>query len=231
MKHVFVETNWVFWYAAPEHRRLPGAVSLLERAESGEMMLHLPAVCLSEARATIPRRFKQRGEGPDTQAIKRYLAWAKLHHRIADDEEAIVRRILDRFDSMVRAELDRLDRTLQDTLLALRSNPAVEVFALDDEMLERAIDLGASDLELEPYDQAVLAAVLVRASRLKYEGATDIAFCEMDRDLQPWDKRGNAKQPLTRMYDDAGVWVYGDFELAEPPPDFWLARNVSTEGR
>jgi predicted nucleic acid-binding protein len=224
MKHVFVETNWLFWYAAPEHRRLRDAVRLLERAEAGEMRLHIPSVCLTEARATIPRRFKQRSENPDTQAIKKYLAWAKLHGRIADDEDATVRRILDRFDSMVRSELDRLEATLDETIAALRSNPAIEVFALDDEMLERAIALGASELELEPYDQAVLAGVLVRGSRLRRDGATEVSFCELDGDLQPWDKRGNAKQPLTRMYDEAGIWVYGDFELAEPPPDWWLAR-------
>ncbi|MFS8066156.1 MAG: hypothetical protein ACMG6S_07270 [Byssovorax sp.] len=229
MRHVFVETNWLFWYAAPEHRKLRDAVRLLERAEAGEMKLHLPSVCIAEARATIPRRFKQRSESADTQAIKKYLAWAKLHGRIADEENATVRRILDRFDSMVRTELDRLDATLDEALAALRSNPAIEVFALDDEMLERAIDLGASELGLEPYDQAVLAAVLVRGSRLRSTGATEVSFCELDGDLQPWDKRGNAKQPLTRMYNDAGIWVYGDFELAEPPPDWWLARFESTD--
>lgn len=202
------------------------AVRLLERAQAGEMMLHLPSVCLTEARATIPRRFKQRSESPDTQAIKKYLAWAKLHERISDDEDAVVRRILDRFESMVRTELDRLDATLQATLAALRSNPVIEVFALDDEMLERAIDLGASELDLEPYDQAILAAVLVRGSRLRSGGATEVFFCELDSDLQPWDKRGNAKQPLTQMYDDAGVWVYDDFELEEPPPDWWLAQRA-----
>jgi predicted nucleic acid-binding protein len=141
MKHVFVETNWLFWYAAPEHQKLRDAVRLLERAESGEMILHLPSVCLTEARATIPRRFKQRSESPDTQAIKKYLAWAKVHGRIADDEDAIVRRILDRFDSMVQTELDRLDSTLDATLAALRSNPAIEVFALDDEMLRRRLGI------------------------------------------------------------------------------------------
>jgi len=79
-------------------------------------------------------------------------------------------------------------------------------------------------LELEPYDQAVLAGVLVCGSRLRRDGATEVSFCELDGDLQPWDKRGNAKQPLTQMHDDAGIWVYGDFELGEPPPDWWLAR-------
>jgi len=43
-----------------------------------------------------------------------------------------------------------------------------------------------------------------------------------DADLQPWDKRGNAKQLLTKLYDEALVWVYGDFGMNAPErPDGW----------
>jgi hypothetical protein len=51
MRHVFVETNWVFDYAAPGHHKFLGAVTLLERARNGELQLHLPALCLTEAPA------------------------------------------------------------------------------------------------------------------------------------------------------------------------------------
>ena len=44
----------------------------------------------------------------------------------------------------------------------------------------------------------------------------DLSFCEVDADLQPWDKNGNPKQPLTQLFDHAGVWVYGDFGLSSP---------------
>src|SRR6516164_2067428 len=43
------------------------------------------------------------------------------------------------------------------------------------------------------FDQAVLAAILVRS-----EGAREFAFCELDADLQPWDKHGSRKEPLAR---------------------------------
>jgi hypothetical protein len=39
MRHVFVETNWIFDYAAPAHRKDPAAVELLERAGRGEVTL------------------------------------------------------------------------------------------------------------------------------------------------------------------------------------------------
>jgi len=43
-----------------------------------------------------------------------------------------------------------------------------------------------------------------------------ISFCEADSDLQPWDKFGNYKPPLMDAYDQAHVWVFGDYTLAEP---------------
>ena len=63
----------------------------------------------------------------------------------------------------------------------------------------------------------MLAAILVRS-----EGARDFAFCELDADLQPWDKHGSRKEPLAGFYDAAGVWVYADFVLKTPRrPDGW----------
>ena len=88
-------------------------------------------------------------------------------------------------------------------------------------MLERAVELSALYLSLKPFDQAILA-VLVRAEELRGAGETDLCFCETDADLQPWDKHGRAKQPLTDLYDTAIVWVYGDFDLRAPErPESW----------
>ena len=115
-------------------------------------------------------------------------------------------------------ELERLDATLQ----TLRQEPGVEVFALSEAMLERAVTLSLLGLDLKPFDQAILAAVLVRAEELFGAGEQELAFCEIDSDLQPWDKNGNPKQPLTRLYDAARVWVYGDFALGYPSrPEGW----------
>ena len=83
-------------------------------------------------------------------------------------------------------------------------------------MLDRAIDLAEIDLSLEPFDQAILAAILGRAEELRSQGETELCFCVTDADLQPWDKRGNAKQLLTKLYDEALVWVYGDFGMNAP---------------
>jgi hypothetical protein len=52
-------------------------------------------------------------------------------------------------------------------------------------MLARAVQLSRMNLDLKPFDQAILAAVLVGAEQLRDEGADDLSFCELDSDLQP----------------------------------------------
>lgn len=93
-------------------------------------------------------------------------------------------------------------------------------------MLERAVELTGLNLSLKPFDQAILAAVLGRARELAEGGEDDFCFCELDADLQPWDKSDNAKQPLTGLYDAESVWVYGDFNMDEPEmPEGWPQRT------
>jgi hypothetical protein len=84
-------------------------------------------------------------------------------------------------------------------------------------MLLRAADLSTQNLDLKPFDRAIFAAVLVRGEALRAAGAGDVSFCELDSDFQAWDKNGRSKEPLTGLYDSAGIWVYGDFDMANPP--------------
>jgi hypothetical protein len=46
MRHVFVETNWVFGYAAPAHHKRLDAVELLKGAGANEIRIHLPPMRL-----------------------------------------------------------------------------------------------------------------------------------------------------------------------------------------
>lgn len=216
MRHVFVETNWVVGYAAPEHRRLPAARRLLDCAANGEVRLHLPSVCLTEGRHAIARRCQPRGE---SNALRSYVAWAIESGVMKEPDATTIRRAIDGFEQKVKRELAPIGSCIDD----LRRKPeAIDVFALDAEMLDRAAELGAGDLLLNPFDQAILAAVLVAGARLRDAGHGDVCYCELDQDLQPWDKQGNAKQPLTALYDAASVWVYGDFDLGAPErPSGW----------
>lgn len=115
---VFVETNWVVDIVAPAHLQSVQAAQLLSFAETGEFELHLPAICLTEARETIPRRFNPRTDSED-------------------------------------------------------------------------------------------------------------CFCELDSDLQPWDKNGVLKPILSDLYNASRIWVYRDFlvEDVDELPEVWFSSN------
>ena len=93
----------------------------------------------------------------------------------------------------------------------------VRPFALDDEMLDLANELALEKVAQKPFDHAILAGILVCSTRLWNRGERGIFFAELDSDLQPWDTSGGMKSDLKRLYDDAHVWVYGDFTLQFPP--------------
>jgi predicted nucleic acid-binding protein len=208
--HVFVETNWLYAYAARPHRSVPAAAKLLDRARSGDFTLHIPNVCLGEARATIIRKCQPRNE---TDAIRRFVTWAQVAGHMSDPGSATVRAAVDKYESAIRQDLDRLDDTIR-TLAGLKY---VRVFGLDDAMLARSTELALSGIAPEPFDQAILAGVLVSAQRLWDSGEREISFCELDGDLQPFGKSGANKRPLKEAFDESHVWVYGDFTLSWPP--------------
>jgi len=157
-----------------------------------------------------PKKFNPRSPA---NSVRSYLDWASTQGELKAEDSATVRRVLERYEATVQAELDHLDERMG----LLRNHTGIEVFPLSEEMLVRAVELSIQNLDLKPFDQAILAAVLVRAQALRNLGADDISFCELDGDLQPWDKNGRSKQPLTALYDAARVWVYGDFAMENPP--------------
>ncbi len=210
MKHVFVETNWVVAYAAPAHLRMPAALALAQRAEAGELRIHIPSVCLTEAQNPIRTKFHPRSPA---DSLRKYLAWAATERTLNSEDFVTVRRVLDQYETAVMAELEGIEKRLA----TLRNCPGIDVFPLCDEMLVRAAQLAVRNLDLKPFDQAILAAVLVRAEALRDLGADDVSFCELDGDLQPWDKNGRTKQPLSALYEAARIWVYGDFAMENPP--------------
>lgn len=214
MRHVFVETNWVVDYCAPAHQRALAAIRLLEAANSGTIQLYLPAPCLAEARSVIRIKFQPR----EANRLREYLKWAKANGHVDVVAEEATRRVLDQFESLVKWDLDNLETRIE----GLKTERGLHIFPLNTDMLEQSISLTTEKLELKPYDNSVLAAILVRAHELLKDGEADLAFCELDGDLQPWDKNGNTKPVLTRLYDNARVWVYGDFTMTTPEtPQNW----------
>src|SRR5271157_5503323 len=215
MRRVFVETNWLVEYAAPAHLKTPAALELFRRAVNGEIKLYLPVICIAEARRPIFERFQSRNEA---DRVRQFLSWARVTGVVDAAEDDATRRVLDRMEGGEKADLERLDEAFD----KLRAAKGIEIFNLNQDMLERCADLSYLRLDLQPFDQAILAAILVRAEQLLADGVEEMAFCELDSHLQPWDKDSNREERLAGLYDGARVWVYGDFLLQAPAkPDDW----------
>lgn len=210
MQHVFVESNWIFDYAAPAHHRSQAAVELLDRAQSGEFTLHIPNCCIGEARKAILEKCQPRKEA---SAIREFLAHAESSNQITKNNAAIVRTHLQQYEQSIQGDLVQLDEKLR----ALASLGHVKLFGLDDEMLRRATQLEIEGIHLKPYDQAILAGILVSAERLWNSGERILSFCVTDADLQPWNRDGGPKIRLVEAYNSAHVWVYEDFTMTHDP--------------
>lgn len=207
---VLVETNWVVDVAAPAHLQSPQAIKLLNQADNGEVHLFVPAICLLEARSTIPRRFKPRSRSED---FRKFVRWARdEEQRISHEDAEVAFQVFNKFDNLVSNELTKVSERLDD----LYSHQGLAIFPLSQRMLERQLTLGQMDFPLDPYDLAILAAILVKSEELREEGYSSVIFCELDSDLQPWDKSGGQKRILSDLYLKSGVSkIYGDFMLAE----------------
>jgi hypothetical protein len=209
MAHLFVETNWLHDYAAPAHHKAAEAVTLLQRAKRGEFTLHIPNVSFAEARQSIQTKC-QPVDGP---GIHRYIRWAHKNGELNDEEAGEAHQLAERYVQSIHNELSAVPSILN----GLATLSCVEMFALDDEMLDLANQLALTNVAQKPFDHAILAGILVSSFRLWNRGERTISFAETDSDLQPWGPKGAPKDDLRKLYDDAHVWVYGDFTLQFPP--------------
>jgi predicted nucleic acid-binding protein len=175
--HVFVESNWIVDVCVPTFRRSPEALALLKEAARGQVEIHVPHICFREAKAVILRKHQPK----EHSALQQFRKWTKEQQLIDESTSITVNSFLQLFSNTVTTELNQIDQRLLD----VQNAPGVDVFALDEQMLERSIALRTEvpDPPLKPFDESILAAVLVRASTLP--PGTRRAFCTLDLDLSP----------------------------------------------
>lgn len=205
MIHVFVESNWLVDVCVPTFRRSPDALALLSHAARGEIQIHVPHICFREAKAVILRKHQPK----EHSALQQFRKWAKDQEMIDEPTSATVNSFLQIFSNTVTAELSRIDQRLGE----LQNSRGVDVFALDEQMLTRSIELRVEvpDPALKPFDEVILAAVLVRAATLA--SGTRRVFCTLDLDLSPV-ARGNVRKHLKATYDAAQIEVRTTFDLS-----------------
>lgn len=191
--HIFIETNWLVDYAAPEGDRSPAALQLLERAASGECRLYLPVICLAEAKVVLPRRF------PLTSIADRFRRLLFASGIGAPDREVTL-RVLDQLESIVDIGL----KESPSRLAGLQSSKGLEILPMTEASLQLQIDL-ALTTGLKAYDLAILSIVLAKAAGLREESGTAAGFCTTDKNFR--------EESVTRVCARYGVEVLSSFEL------------------
>jgi predicted nucleic acid-binding protein len=197
---VLVETNWVVDVCAPTHRRQPAALALLRRAGHRELEIHVPGIAFREAANVIRRKYQP----TQAKAVQDFRRWAHLNGHIDEPLSSAANRLLKLYADMTSAEISSLDSRLDEV------QAAVHAYALTDRMLEEALSLRARVHDLGPFDEAILAATVVKAAELQDRGPI---FCTLDRDLSPVDKRGDPKSALRSIYDAVELTVRTDFNV------------------
>ncbi len=206
MIHVFVESNWVVDVCAPAFRRTPEAEALLSSANRGDITLHVPGIAFREARSVIRRKYQPK----EDRTLQDFRRWAREEGKVTRAVDGAANEFLRLFSNAVNADLANLDARIR----AVESSAGVRSFALSDAMLERALALRdqVPDRELGAFDEAILAAVLVRAEEVGDEHRS--IFCTLDRDLSPVDKRGTPRARLKAVYDAVGLEVRTSFDIS-----------------
>src|SRR5205823_7149656 len=98
---------------------------------------------------------------PRSGDVKGWLDFARNEGILSPVVEQTIRDFLSTHDKFVRGDLERLD----DEMNQLRTRPGVDVFPLSEAAFSRIPDLRPASLK--PYDEAIMAAVLARASEMR----------------------------------------------------------------
>src|SRR5438477_9740467 len=122
MPHVFVESNWLSAFAAPAHHQVAAAAELLDRARQGEFTVHMPNICIGEARQAILVKCQPRKEA---NAIRRFLSWSEAAGQVTAADAEVARGILEKYENSVKRALDDLDATFRQ----LTGLPYLKVFS------------------------------------------------------------------------------------------------------
>lgn len=85
---------------APAHLQSPQAIQLFRRAQAGEFKLYVPAICLTEARETVPRRFSPRSRSDD---LRKFVRWATDKGRVSAEDADAARRVFAQFDGLSKS--------------------------------------------------------------------------------------------------------------------------------
>ena len=189
---------------APRHPGSQGSYAPC-RTGRGDLVLHVPAVALREGGNAI----RQKCQPTASKELREFRRWAVAEGKLGAATASEAATFLTAYVTSVESGMATLEARIDE----IRTLAGVDVFALDDRMLDRAIALRTEVASLKPFDEAILAAVLVKVGDVRASGATDVWFCDLDGDLVPVDRKRNPRKELAALYAAAGITVRQDFRV------------------
>jgi hypothetical protein len=168
----------------------------------GELVLHVPAVSLREGANAI----RQKCQPSANKELQEFRRWAVANRKVSAQTDREALTFLSAYVASMQSDME----TLEDRVDAIKRLSGVDVYALDQRMLDRAIALRREVATLKAFDEAILAAILIKSGDVR-AAATEMFFCDLDGDLVPIDRKGKPRKELVALYDAAGITVRQDF--------------------
>jgi len=203
VRHVFIETNFLFSIFCMPSKRHRDALALKARFDAREIKLYVPYLCFQEARNLISKSLP----GNRCSDLLEFHRFASMSGN-ADWNFEEVKKFLDaatgevnRTKAVYKRELADFTNVLGDGLL----HADKKVF----DFLE-ALDLDGDALAYN--DKLILSSVLVKAKELRESGEHSLYFVCLDkRHLEPTPDRPK----MTRYYNEAGLNFVSRFVLPD----------------
>jgi hypothetical protein len=140
------------------------------------------------------------------KVLQQFRRWAQSTELIDGLTALVTNEFLNQFVNHTNAALANLSARIDE----VANTRGVHVYALSEPMLERALALRATLDNLGPFDEAILAAIVVRAEALRDRGPI---FCTRDRDLSALTRQREPRPEFASLYAEAGLSVRTDFQV------------------
>lgn len=200
MKHVLVETNFLVSVLRPFPAK--DAQRLLQRADTGELRLHIPWVSLTEVRRTLTDVIRE--DLGFRKAMLRFAVQDLQTHAISGNEMKVFQALEHRAEAALASALTSIDNNVD--MLASK----LEVIEPSKAVVARTMAIFPIK-HLPPFDEMVLGAVLAQAESLFQASETDLWFCNLN--VNDFDPERNTNSGLAAEYKRCGLNYLRSFDV------------------
>lgn len=203
VRHVFVETSFLFSIFCMPSKRHRDALALKVRFDAGEIKLYAPYLCFQEARYLISKSLPS-NRCSDLLEFHRFAVMSGT----TDWNFEEVKKLLD----AATGEVNRTKAVYQRELADFANAVGNGILHGDRKVFDFLETLDLDSDALEYNDKLILSSVLVKAKELRDSGEHPLYFVSLDKKhLEPTSHRPK----MTRHYNEVGLNFISRFVLPD----------------